>query len=280
MKNLKIVLWAVSLLAVLVPSFPQDKFVSEYRIGPKDLIEISVFGVQELNRTVRVSEDGKITLPLLGEIDVNDLTATELEKRLSGLLGEKMLQNPQVTVFIKEYQSKRVSVLGAVQRPGPLQLLGRMTLLQIISEAGGLTPDAGNDIIVIRQLADGTSTSLHISIEDLFFKGDAKLNIPLEPGDIVNIPVDKDVVIYVFGQVKNPGALQVKKSNIPTLTQAIAQAGGFSDRAAKGSVLIKRRDASGKEVPIKVNVNDILKNRAKDVKLLENDTVYVSESLF
>jgi len=270
----------VSLLAVLVPSFPQDKFVSEYRIGPKDLIEISVFGVQELNRTVRVSEDGKITLPLLGEIDVNDLTATELEKRLSGLLGEKMLQNPQVTVFIKEYQSKRVSVLGAVQRPGPLQLLGRMTLLQIISEAGGLTPDAGNDIIVIRQLADGTSTSLHISIEDLFFKGDAKLNIPLEPGDIVNIPVDKDVVIYVFGQVKNPGALQVKKSNIPTLTQAIAQAGGFSDRAAKGSVLIKRRDASGKEVPIKVNVNDILKNRAKDVKLLENDTVYVSESLF
>ncbi|MDD8015572.1 MAG: polysaccharide export protein [Acidobacteriota bacterium] len=280
MKNLKIVLWAVSLLAVLVPLFPQDKFVSEYRIGPKDLIEISVFGVQELNRTVRVSEDGKITLPLLGEIDVNDLTATELEKRLSGLLGEKMLQNPQVTVFIKEYQSKRVSVLGAVQRPGPLQLLGRMTLLQIISEAGGLTPDAGNDIIVIRQLADGTSTSLHISIEDLFFKGDAKLNIPLEPGDIVNIPVDKDVVIYVFGQVKNPGALQVKKSNIPTLTQAIAQAGGFSDRAAKGSVLIKRRDASGKEVPIKVNVNDILKNRAKDVKLLENDTVYVSESLF
>ena len=110
MKNLKIVLWAVSLLAVLVPLFPQDKFVSEYRIGPKDLIEISVFGVQELNRTIRVSEDGKITLPLLGEIDVNDLTATELEKRLSGLLGEKMLQNPLG-------KSKPIAVAKALKSP-------------------------------------------------------------------------------------------------------------------------------------------------------------------
>jgi len=258
----------------------QERIAQEYRIGPKDLLEISVFGADELSRTVRVSEDGKVSLPLLGEVIVDGLTKSELEKKLAGLLGEKYVQNPQVTVFIKEYQSKRVSVLGAVEKPGPYQLLGRQTLMQIISEAGGLTRDAGSDIIIIRQLPDGASTSLRISIDDLFLKGDATLNVPLEPGDIVNVPVDKLVVVYVFGQVKNPGALQVKKSAIPTLLQAIAQAGGFTDRAARGGILIKRNDEAGKEKEIKVNARSILGGKQKDVQLLENDTVYVPESIF
>ena len=258
----------------------QEKFTQEYRVGPKDLLEISVFGAEELSRTVRVSEDGKVSLPLLGEVLVDGLTKSELEKKLADLLGEKYVQNPQVTVFIREYQSKRVSVLGAVEKPGPYQLLGRQTLMQIVSEAGGLTRDAGSDIIIIRQLPDGTSTSLRISIDDLFLKGDAKLNVPLEAGDIVNIPVDKLVAVYVFGQVKNPGALQVKKSAIPTLLQAIAQAGGFTDRAARGGVVIKRKDETGKEKEIKVNARSILNNKQPDVQLLENDTVYVPESIF
>ena len=268
----------LALCAVLLSG--QEKFTQEYRVGPKDLLEISVFGADELSRTVRVSEDGKVTLPLLGEVLVDGLTKSELEKKLADLLGEKYVQNPQVTVFIREYQSKRVSVLGAVEKPGPYQLLGRLTLMQIVSEAGGLTRDAGSVIIIIRQLADGTSTSLRISIDDLFLKGDAKLNVPLEAGDIVNIPVDKLVAIYVFGQVKNPGALQVKKSAIPTLLQAIAQAGGFTDRAARGGVVIKRKDETGKEQEIKVNARRILSNKQPDIPLLENDTVYVPESLF
>lgn len=272
----------MALLFILSPflAVSQEKFTQEYRIGPKDLLEISVFGADELSRTVRVSEDGKVTLPLLGEVLVDGLTKSEVEKKLGQLLGEKYVQNPQVTVFIREYQSKRVSVLGAVEEPGPYQLLGRQTLMQIISEAGGLTRDAGNEIVIIRQLPDGSSTSLRISIDDLFLKGDAKLNVPMEAGDIVTVPVDKPVVVYVFGQVKNPGALQVKKSNIPTLLQAIAQAGGFTDRASKGGVIIKRKDETGKEKEIKVNVRSILKNKVKDVQLLENDTVYVPESLF
>lgn len=261
-------------------SLAQEKYTAEYKIGPKDLLEIRVFGLDEMNQTVRVSEEGKITLPLLGEIVVDGLSKTELEKKLSQLLEEKYLQNPQVTVFIREYQSKRVSVLGAVEKPGPYELLGRQTLLQIISQAGGLTRDAGNEIIVLRQLEDGTSISLKISIEDLILKGDARLNIPLAPSDIINIPVDKTVLIYVFGQVKNPGALQVKKSNIPSLLQAIAQAGGFSERASKGGVLIKRVGEDGKEHEIRVNVKDIIKGKKKDIRLEENDVVYVAETIF
>ena len=269
-----------SILLVSCYFWGQDQYKGDYKIGAKDLLEISVFGLDEMNRTVRVSEDGKITLPLLGEVEVEGLTKTELEKKLSQLLEEKYLQSPQVTVFIKEYQSKRISVLGAVGKPGPYELLGRQTLLQLISEAGGLTEYAGDDIIVIRQLQDGTNISLKISIDDLFLKGDARLNIPLEPNDIVNIPAEKTVLIYVFGQVRKPGALEVKKSNIPTLLQAIAQAGGFSERASKGGVLIKRINKDGKEKQIKVNVKNIIKGKKKDIQLLENDVVYVPETIF
>jgi polysaccharide export outer membrane protein len=278
----KIVIAAALICVTAIPLAAQQPLAAEYRIGPKDLLEVTAMGVPEIDKfVVRVSEDGKITLPLLGEVDVNNLTRSEVERKLVASLGEKYLVNPQVTVFIKEYKSKQVSILGAVEKPGPYELLGRQTLLSIISQAGGMTRDAGNEIIVIRQLPDGTSTSLHISVDDLFFKGDAALNVPLEPGDIVTIPVDKVVVIYVFGQVKNPGALQVKKSNIPTLLQAIAQAGGFSDRASKGNVKIRRKDGAGKEIELTVNAKDILKGKIKkDVQLLENDTVYVPESLF
>ena len=271
------------ILFILVASiilFGQERSTADYRIGAKDLLEINVFGLKELNKTVRVSEDGKISLPLLGEVEVEGLTKAELEKKLSRLLEEKYLQNPQVTVFIREYQSKRVSVLGAVDEPGPYELLGRQTLLQLISEAGGFTDKAGDEIIVIRQLQDGTSTALKILIDDLFLKGDARLNIPLEANDIINIPAYKEAFIYVFGQVRRPGALRVKKSNIPTLLQAIAQAGGFSERAKKGGVLIKRIDEDGKERQIKVNVKDILKGKKKDIQLLENDVVYVPETIF
>jgi polysaccharide export outer membrane protein len=279
-KIMRRMLLFTSILLVSCYFWGQDQYKADYKIGAKDLLEISVFGLDEMNRTVRVSEDGKITLPLLGEVEVEGLTKTELEKKLSRLLEEKYLQSPQVTVFIKEYQSKRISVLGAVGKPGPYELLGRQTLLQLISEAGGLTEDAGDDIIVIRQLQDGTNISLKISIDDLFLKGDARLNIPLEPNDIVNIPAEKIVLIYVFGQVRKPGALEVKKSNIPTLLQAIAQAGGFSERASKGGVLIKRINKDGKEKQIKVNVKNIIKGKKKDIQLLENDVVYVPETIF
>ncbi|HMA53891.1 MAG TPA: polysaccharide biosynthesis/export family protein, partial [Acidobacteriota bacterium] len=253
---------------------------AEYKIGPKDLLEITILGVQEINKlVVRVSEEGRITLPLLGEVLVGNLTKFEVEKKLTGLAGERIVLKPQVTVHILEYLSRRVSVVGAVEKPGPFELLGRRTVLAAISEAGGLTRDAGEEIIIIRQLPDGASTSLRIPIDGLFVQGDPKLNVVLEPGDVINVPVDKAVTIYVFGQVRNPGALQVKKSSLPTLTQAIAQAGGFTDRANRKRVQIRRKDATGKEFEINVNVRNVLRGKVKDVPLMINDTVYVPESV-
>lgn len=273
---------AIGLFLALGTAVAADEQAStEYRVGPKDLLEVTAMGVPEITKlVVRVSEDGRVTLPLVGEVDVNNLTQHEVEKKLIMVLGEKYIINPQVSVFILEYKSKRVSVLGAVEKPGPYELLGRQTIMSIISQAGGMTRDAGNEIIVIRQSADGSGTSIRISVDDLFVKGEARLNIPLEPNDIITIPVDKVVLIYVFGQVKNPGALQVKRSSIPTLLQAIAQAGGFSDRAARSGIKIRRKDAAGRDIELDVNVKNILKGKTKDIPLKENDTVYVPESLF
>ena len=204
MKRTLIIFITVYIILFSPYLFSQERVSTDYRIGPKDLLDISVFGLNELNKTVRVSEDGKISLPLVGEVEVEGITKADLEKKLSQLLEEKYLQNPQVTVFISEYQSKRVSVLGAVRNPGSYELLGRQTLLQIISQAGGITNESGKEIIVIREVEEGVSTSLKISIDDLFLKGDARLNIPLQPNDIVNIPIDRIVSIYVFGQVRRP----------------------------------------------------------------------------
>ncbi len=262
------------------PATAQPPTSAEYKIGPKDLLEISVVGVPEISKAVvRVSEEGRITLPLLGEVAVGNLSKFEVEKKLAALAGEKVVLNPQVTVHILEYLSRRVSVIGAVEKPGPFELLGRQTVLAALSEAGGLTRDAGEEIVILRQLPSGETSSIRVPVDGLFVRGDPGLNVVLEPGDIVNVPVDKPVVIYVFGQVRNPGALQVKRSSLPALTQAIAQAGGFTDRANRKRVQVRRKDAAGKEIEITVNVRDILRGKLKDFPLQVNDTVYVPESI-
>jgi len=249
-----------------------------YVIGPKDLLTISVFDVPELNITVRVSEDGTITLPLLGKIEVEGLSRSDLERKLAGLLEKNYLKNAQVTIFIKEYQSKRVSVIGAVKSPGNYELIGKQTLLQMLSSAGGLTEEASERIIIIRQYSDGRSKSLIIDLDELMLKGDPKLNIPIYASDIINVPVERFSDIYVFGQVNNPGHIKMKKLSHLTLLRAIAQAGGFTDRARKSSVIIKRTEG-GKEIKIKVNIKKILSGKKPDIVLQPNDIIFVPESI-
>ncbi len=206
------------------------------------MLEIAVFESPELNQTVRVSEDGSITLPLLGKVAVQGLTKEELEKKLVTLLEEKWLNKARVTIFIKEYQSQRVSVIGAVGKPGMYEIIGRVSLLEMISQAGGLTDRASSELYVLREGADGTQTRLAIDLNDLIINNNQSLNIPLRPRDVVNIPIDEIINVYVFGAVRNPGALQVKLSKKITLLQAIAQAGGTAEGASKSGVVIKRKD--------------------------------------
>jgi len=257
----------------------RDYFIREYVIGPRDLLEIKVFELPEFDHTVRVSEDGSITLPLVGNVQIGGLTKDKAEKKLSELL-EKYVKKAQVSIFIKEYQSSRVAIIGAVEKPGMYELVGRQTLLQMISQAGGFKDTAADEIYVLREGQDGTTASISIDLEDLLINGNQNLNIPIQPNDVINVPVDKLINIYVFGEVKQPGALQVKMSKKITLLQAIAQAGGLTENATKRGVTIKRRDKSGKEINITVNLNDIIKGKKKDIPLQEGDVVIVKQSIF
>jgi polysaccharide export outer membrane protein len=275
--------WGV--LAVTAAAAVQDpqaanRFISEYRIGPQDELDIKVAKGDLFNIKARVSEKGTISIPFLGEIMADGLTAAELEKALAkALIDTQQMLDPQVSVTITDRKSKRVMVIGAVQTPASYELLGRQTLLQILSTAGGLSRDAGREILIIRRLPDGTSSALHIPLEDLMVKGETRYDIPLEAGDIVNVLIDREGVVYILGEVKAPGALKVLQSRMPFLAQAIAQAGGPTERAALGRVTIKRRDAAGMEKEIVVDVKAILKNKAKDVPLQDGDTVYVPKGL-
>ena len=257
----------------------RDYFIREYIIGPRDLLEIKVFELPEFDHTVRVSEDGSITLPLIGNIQIGGLTKDKAEERLSELLG-KYVKKAQVSIFIKEYQSSLVAIIGAVEKPGMYELVGRQTLLQMISQAGGFKDTAANEIYVLREGQDGTTASISIDLEDLMINGNQNLNIPIQANDVINVPVDKLINVYVFGEVRQPGALQVKMSNKITLLQAIAQAGGLSENATKRGVTIKRRDKSGKEINLSVNLNDIIKGKKKDIPLQEGDVVIVKQSIF
>lgn len=259
-------------------TFSQINKDYSYIIGPKDLITISVFDVPDLNITVRISEDGSITLPLLGRVEAGGLTHSQLEKKLADLLEEKYLKNAQVTIFIKEYHSKTVSIIGEVEKPGTYELIGKRTLLQVISTAGGLKDSSSDRIIIIRNYKSGKSKSLTISLDDLMVKGDPRLNIPLLAGDIINVPGERFVDIYVFGQVKNPGHIKVKINGSISLLKAIAQAGGFAERARKSAVTITRR-VDGKEIKTRVNVKKILKGKIPDFILKNGDIIHIPESI-
>ena len=250
----------------------------DYLIGAQDLIEIKVFEVPELNITTRVSENGTIALPLLGVVPVEGLTRRGVEEKLAKLLEESYLKNAQVTVFIKEYESRMVSVMGAVKNPGNYKLLGSISLMQLLSRAGGLTAETGDRIIVIRTFPSGKTASLSIDLDELMLQGNPKLNIPLMANDIVNVPVERTYDVFVFGQVEKPGSIQMKRGSGMTLMKAIAQAGGFTQRARRGSVIITR-NVDGKEKKIKVNLKKILRGKQKDFVLEPDDVIFVPESL-
>lgn len=248
--------------------------VIDYRIGAKDLLEITVFELPELNQTMRVSEDGSITMSLLGKVEVAGLTAQELEAKLASLLEERYTTGgAHVTVFIKEYQ--KVAVIGAVGRPGMYEMVGSTTLLQMIAQAGGLSAHMG-ELFIYRQGDDGKQTKIVIRLDDLTAGGNQDLNIPLQPKDVVTVPIDQVQNVFVYGEVRSPGAISFMSSKGITLIQAIAQAGGPTEWAKKSGVVIKRRDKrTGKEMKIPVKLKHMISGKLSDLVLMEGDVVIV-----
>ncbi len=260
----------------------------DYRIGSEDLLEISVYEDEKLNKTVRVSSQGDISLPLLGVLKVEGLTTVQLEREIQDLLSEKLYQNPHVSVFIKEYRSQRISVIGAAEKPGVFDVMGQKTVLEGLALAGGLKEDAGQLLFLIRaSLTDERSTekggdsgekgpeTLVIDLEELLVKGNLGLNLPLKHGDVINIPVSGKV--YVGGDVKGPGGFPLRGKRV-TVSQAIAMAGGLGEKANGSGTKIFRYGQGDERKVLSVDVDAVQKGETKDVYLEENDIVIVPRS--
>jgi polysaccharide export outer membrane protein len=259
---------------------PTGPSSDEYRLGPEDVVEIRVFELDQLNRTVRVSGDGTMDLPLIGSIPVRGLTPEGVALEVAERLRNRFVQDPQVSVFVKEFHSQTVSLLGAVSSPATYPLVGRRNLLQILADAGGLSPSAGNVLFVFRQSDDGRSARLSVPLNELLIQGNPRWNIWLRPGDIVSVPPEAAVSVSVLGAVSSPGVYKLPVGDGASVLNAVARAGGLNDRASKSGIQIKRRDASGEEKVLKVDLGDILSGKESDFVLQEGDVIVVKESFF
>jgi polysaccharide export outer membrane protein len=247
-------------------------------VGPRDVMEIRVLEDPTINTRVVVSEDGQIVLNVLERVQVSGLTASEIEARLKSLLEAGYLTKATVFVQVVEYASKPISVIGAVVRPGRINATGSTTLIQAITQAGGLTAGHGRELYVLRTGQNGLTEQVAVDIDQLMVDGNPDLNIPLAPNDLVNVPADAPITIYIMGEVMRPGKAQFRSSQTPTLLQAIADAGGPTDRASR-TAIIKRLE-NGKQQSIRVNYKDIIRGKKPDVILKDSDTVWLDEALF
>jgi polysaccharide export outer membrane protein len=252
-----------------------------YRIGPKDLIGVTVFEVPELNQnaTFRVNEDGTVQLPLLGSVKVDGLTEDEVERRFAQLLEAKYVNKATVDVEMREFRSKPISVIGAVKKPGPLAFSGRWTLLEAITESGGLAEGAGRSIFILRKAANGLTDQIAVSVDELFTRANPKANLPLMANDVINVPAVTQITVYCMGEVNSQGAIAFTSNERITLLAAIARAGGLTPRAAKRMVIKRQRQGGGEE-ELRVDYRDILKGRAPDLELQAGDVIVVPESFF
>jgi polysaccharide export outer membrane protein len=250
----------------------------DYRLGREDVIEIRVFELDQLNRTVRVSGNGSIELPLVGRLPASGMTAEEVAEEVASRLRDRYVQNPQVSIFILEFNSRKVSLLGAVQTPASYPLIGQRRLLEILAEAGSLTLGAGQTLYIFRQTTDGRSARLTVPLNELLLYGDPRWNVVLMPGDVISVPPEAAIAISVLGALNSPGVHKLPVGDRATLLKAIALAGGLNERASK-KIQIRRRE-NGKDTVIKVNLGDILSGKTPDLILQEGDVVVVNESFF
>ena len=265
MKKLFLLLISVVIL-FLISTFA---FAQDYVVGEGDVLRITVYDHDDLTTLARVSGDGVIAFPLIGQIDVKGLTLAQISQKISALLSDGYIVNPQVNIFIQEFRSKKAFVMGEVAKPGIYVLPGQTTFLSVLSEAGGLTKDAGYKAIIKRKVSSsaGNEEIITVDLRRLIEKGDTSLDVPIMDGD--SIYITKAGVFYVTGEVKKPDAYKFEEGT--TVIKAVTMAGGFSDKASKGRVKVIRKKA-GKE--------EILEKVSMDEPVLPDDVIVVPESFF
>jgi polysaccharide export outer membrane protein len=271
----------------------------DYTVSPEDLVDVFVMDVPEVTRTYRISSNGFLTLPLLPEpIAAAGLPLNQLSRLIAAKFREAgMLNNAQVTVSLRETRLHSVIISGSVRRPQAYPVYGPTKLLDLLTQAGGLADDAGNEAIVTRgqtglQSAGGEGNpaaeadptpkeqTFTLDIKKLVETGEDKTNILLYPGD--RVTVQRAALIYILGAVSRPGgyALRDPREQV-TVLKALAMAGDTTSVAKKKHITVLRKDPAapeGKRQEIAVNLKAMLTGQIADLKLQSDDILYVPES--
>ena len=248
------------------------------KIGSNDLLSISVYGAPELTRTVRVSAEGLIRLPMLKQkLEAKGRMPSELEEQIAKALeSEEILVDPVVTVNIAEYHSRPISVAGAVRRPLTFQAVGKTTLLEALTQAEGLSPEAGAEILVTR--ATTPPRIERIPVKGLIDAADPSLNIMLDGGEEVRVPQVGRV--FVVGNVKHPGAFKIEDGFGMTLLKALAMAEGLSPFATKQAYIYRQGDAApgSAQQEVAIDLRKVLDRKQPDIPLTANDILYIPDN--
>lgn len=252
------------------------------KIGPDDLLGISVYDAPELTRTVRVSSDGSIRLPMLRQrITAAGLLPSDLEVTIAeALKKEDVFVDPIVTISVVEYRSRPINVAGAVRLPLTFQSTGTVTLLDALSRAGGLTEVAGPEILVSRsQPGEGTANVMltrRIPVKSLIDDADPELNLKLEGGEEIRVPEAGRV--FVVGNVKKPGAYVIKDSSESSLLKVLALSEGLAPFSTKLAYLYRQEGGKGGKTEMPIKLDEIMKRKSPDVPLLANDILYIPDN--
>ncbi|MGD0869523.1 MAG: polysaccharide biosynthesis/export family protein [Bryobacteraceae bacterium] len=282
----------LTLFLVLVPAWIQGQVrpggltepstnLPAQKIGPRDLIAIQVYDSPELTRTVRVGADGNIRLPMLKQqIKGEGLMPNDLEDVIAKALAEEdLIVDPFVTVTVVEYSSRPISVAGAVRSPATFQASAPVTLLEAITRAGGLTEDAGSEILISKSQTgpSGLPTALiqRIPVKALIDSADPDANLRLTGGEEVRVPEAGRV--FVVGNVKKPGAFVVRDGSETSVLKLLALAEGLVPFASK-QAYIYRTEGSGPKNEIPIELNKIMDRKAADAALLPNDVLYIPDN--
>lgn len=266
------------LLLVLLALFARGASGQDYIIGPRDVLKITVWGQQDLSQNYNVSAEGTIMFPLIGEVRAAGLTEAQLGQQLARMLEKDYLVNPQVLVSVAEYKSKKVLVLGEAEKPGSYPLTGETTVLEVISQAGGLSKNSGKQLVLVRPQplvasTGGTvpaGTTIRRLNLDKVQAGDTSENIRVEDGDTIFIP--KVNAFFVLGEVIRPGTFTLEKDT--TALEAVTIAGGFTTKAAVAGTKVIRRLPDGRQDTIPVDLSGAI-SANQDFRIQDGDTVLV-----
>ena len=262
--------------------YRQTFTIADYKIGPEDLLEIDVFQVPDLKTTARVSAKGYIKLSLIDAVEAGGLTVSQLESLLAERL-KKYVKDPVVTVFVKELRSQQISILGSVKEPRVYYVTGQKYLLDMLSLAGGVTPDAGSVCIIQRVSGKASPDSgkeyierIVVDLDELLLKGKAELNVAVTSGDTIHVP--QSGIFFIDGGVKSPGSFPLKGKT--TITQAISLAKGMNYEAISSDIKIYRDNGKPERDVISVNYDSILDRKEPDYELKDKDIIIVKMSGF